>query len=142
MVAYNIANSGGGPGNLQAGYTGFPPSSASLAVVEPLVENKYSTGWVTTFSVQSVDGTPATLSLTYSGNKTPNCNPCNYTMPAGVSSHTFNQVTDGHVPVGFLGGVRITSNKNIVVIADQTNATAPNYAGGDSLAGFVGFSAP
>ena len=34
-LAYNIANSGGGPGNLQAGYTGFPPSSASLAVVDP-----------------------------------------------------------------------------------------------------------
>ena len=142
VIAYNEANSGGGPGNLQSGYLGFPASEASSSVVVPLVENLYSTGWVTTFSVQSIDGTPANLTLTYSGNLTPLCNPCTYNMPAGVSAHTFNQQSDGHVPQHFLGGVTINSNKPIVVIADQTNTLSTTYAGGDSLAGFVGIVAP
>jgi hypothetical protein len=141
IVVYNIANSGGGPGNLQAGYVGFPAGKASQDVVVPLIENHYSTGWVTTYSVQSVDGTPANLTLTYSGNLAPNCNPCTYNMPPSESAHTFNQESDGHVPSGFLGGVSISSNKSIVVIADQTNFVAPYYSGGDSLAGFIGFVA-
>jgi hypothetical protein len=58
------------------------------------------------------------------------------------ASQTFNQTSDGHVPVGFLGGVTITSDKNIVVIADQANTTAASYIGGDSAAGFVGFPSP
>jgi hypothetical protein len=138
VVAYNISNSGtGGTGNLAEGYVGFSASQGAAKVVVPLIEYMYSTGWNTTFSVQSLDGTPATLALTYSGNKTPLCNPCNVTMSA--ASQTFNQTTDGHIPSGFLGGVTIVSNKNIVVIADQDNTTSASYVGGDSAAGFVGF---
>jgi len=141
VVAYNISNSGsGGQGNLAEGYTGFAPSQGATTVVVPLIEHMYSTGWNTTFSVQSLDGTPATLSMTYSGNIAPLCNPCNVTMSA--ASQTFNQTTDGHVPTGFLGGVKIVSNKNIVVIADQDNTTSASYIGGDSAAGFVGFPSP
>jgi len=139
VAAYNIANSGtGGAGNLQAAYLGFPPSAAGTNIVVPLIENMYSTGWVTTFSVQSIDGNPATLTLVYSpvaGSCNGSCTK-NFTM--SEASHTFNQLSDGHVNTGFLGGVNITSDRNIVVIADQTNTTAPAYQGGDSLAGFVG----
>jgi hypothetical protein len=141
VVAYNISNSGlGGSGNLAEGYVGFAASQGATTVVVPLIERTYSTGWNTTFSVQSLDGTPATLSMTYSGNMAPLCSPCNVTMSS--ASQTFNQTSDGHVPSGFLGGVKIVSNKNIVVIADQANTTAASYAGGDSAAGFVGFPSP
>lgn len=141
VVAYNISNSGlGGSGNLAQGYVGFAASQGATTVVVPLIEHMYSTGWNTTFSVQSLDGTPATLSMTYSGNIAPICSPCNVTMSA--ASQTFNQTADGHVPTGFLGGVKIVSNKNIVVIADQANTTSTSYAGGDSAAGFVGFPSP
>jgi hypothetical protein len=103
----------------------------------------YSTGWITTYSVQSVDGSSADLSMVYSGNMAPSCNPCTYNMPAGESAHTFNQGSDGHIPQGFLGGVTITSTngKALVVIADQANTSFVNYQGGDSAAGFVGFAA-
>jgi len=141
VVAYNISNSGsGGSGNLAQGYVGFAASQGAMTVVVPLIEHMYSTGWNTTFSVQSLDGTPATLSMTYSGNIAPLCSPCNVTMSA--ASQTFNQTTDGHVPSGFLGGVKIVSDKNIVVIADQANTASASYAGGDSAAGFVGFPSP
>lgn len=136
VVVYNIANSAGGPGNYAIGYVGFPNSLGAKKVAVPLIENHYSTGWDTTFSVQNIEGGTANLSMVYSGNKAPNCNPCNYTMT--TPSHTFNQVTDGHVPTGFLGGVTITSDKKIVVIADQNKTGAP----GDTAAGFPGIAIP
>ncbi len=140
VVAYNIANTAvGGAGNLGMGYVGFPQSAASNNAVVPLIENLYSTGWGTTFSVQSIDGTPANLTLKYSGNKTPLCNPCTYNMSANEASHTFNQGSDKHVPQGFIGGVSVSSNKPIVVIADQNNAVAAIYRNGDAAAGFPGF---
>jgi len=137
VVAYNIANSGGGPGNLAMGYIGFASSSVAQEVVVPLIMNNYSTGWDTTFSVQNVDGGTANLDLYYSGNLSPSCSPCEFAMTE--ASHTFNQASDAHIPSGFLGGVKIVSDKNIVVIADQANYDSPNYAGGDSAAGFAGF---
>jgi hypothetical protein len=141
VVAYNISNSGsGGSGNLAEGYVGFAASQGALTVVVPLIEHTYSTGWNTTFSVQSLDGTPATLGMTFSGNKAPLCSPCNITMSS--ASQTFNQTSDGYTPSGFLGGVKIVSNKNIVVIADQSNTASASYAGGDSAAGFTGFPSP
>jgi len=140
VVAYNISNSGtGGAGNLAQGYVGFSNTQGALSVVVPLIENNYS-GWNTTFSVQSLDGTAATLSMLYSGNVSPICSPCGVTMSS--ASQTFNQTVDGHVPAGFIGGVRITSNKAIVVIADQANTSTPAYIGGDSAAGFSGFPIP
>jgi hypothetical protein len=141
VVAYNISNSGsGGLGNLAEGYVGFAASQGALTVVVPLIEHMYSTGWNTTFSVQSLDGTPATLNMTYSGNLAPLCSPCTVVMSA--ASQTFNQTSDGHIPTGFIGGVKIVSNKNIVVIADQANTTSATYIGGDSAAGFAGFPSP
>lgn len=138
VVAYNIANTArGGASNLGIGYLGFPQSGASGTVIVPLIENKYSSGWSTTYSVQSVDGTPANLSLSYSGNKAPLCNPCTVNMT--TASQTFNQLYDGHIPTGFIGGVTITANKNIVVIADQNVDMATPYAAGDAAAGFAGF---
>jgi|GEM_PF-851317 len=140
VVVYNIANSApGGAGNLQMAYLGFPPSKAVKNVVVPLIENEYGGGkWVTTYTVQSVDGTPATLTLTYApfpGSPAPLCNPCNETT--GTATRTFNQKTGPlHVPTQFGGGVSIASDKNIVVIADQTSFTL----GGDTAAGFAGFA--
>lgn len=140
VVAYNISNSGlGGAGNLAEGYVGFAASQGAMTVVVPLIEHMYS-NWNTTFSVQSLDGTPAILSMSYSGNIAPLCSPCNVTMSA--ASQTFNQTVDGHVPMGFIGGVKIVSDKNIVVIADQANTTTATYIGGDSAAGFSGFPSP
>jgi hypothetical protein len=134
VAVYNISNSGaGGPGNLAVGYTGFPASKAKNTVVVPLIENVYSTGWATTYTVQSVDGTSADLQLTYNGNLAPLCNPCS--ASTNGAARTFNQIADGHVPTGFLGGVNITSTKPIVVIADQQNINMPV---GDTAAGFVG----
>lgn len=137
VAVYNISNSGaGGPGNLAVGYTGFNPAKAKQSVVVPLIENTYGGGgWTTTYTVQSVDGTPANLSMVYNGNLTPSCNPCTSDM-GGKAAFTYNQGPSGqgHVPAGFLGGVTITSNKNIVVIADQNSPGGS----GDTAAGFVG----
>jgi hypothetical protein len=139
VVAYNIANSGtGGAGNSAIGYVGFPAAGAGTTVVVPLIENHYSTGWDTTFSVQSIDGTAATLTLVYA----PTAGSCNGSCTKNVTmsgaAQTFNQVSDGHINAGFLGGVTITSSKNIVVIGDQNNAVAASYQGGDAAAGFPG----
>jgi len=140
VVAYNIANTGtGGPSNLGMGYVGFSDTQGAKTVVVPLIENAYHGVWNTTFSVQSLDGTPATLSMTYSGNLSPICNPCIVTM--STASQTFNQLFDGHVPAGFIGGVKIISDRNIVVIGDQAG-TAPSIAAGDTAAGFPGFALP
>jgi len=134
VVVYNIANSAGGAGNYALGYVGFPSTGGAREVAIPLIENRYSTGWDTTFSVQNIEGGTAGLSMVYSGNKTALCDPCGYTMTS--PSHTFNQTTDGHIPEGFIGGVTITSDKDIVVIGDQ------NKTGGlgDTAAGFPGIA--
>ena len=140
VTAYNIANTGtGGLGNLGMGYVGFSDAQGAANVVVPLIENNYHGAWNTTFSVQSIDGTPAHLIMTYSGNLAPLCNPCELDMSA--ASQTFNQLYDGHVPAGFIGGVKISSNKPIVVIGDQAG-TAANIAAGDTAAGFPGFALP
>jgi hypothetical protein len=139
VVAYNIANSGtGGAGNQQMGYVGFSPTDGATSVVVPLIENRYGAGqWVTTYSVQVLDGSTANLTLTYSGNKAQTCPaPCNVSV---IGAHTFNQPADGHVPVGFIGGVAITSDKPIVAIGDQGYGGTGAIAGGDVAAGFVGF---
>lgn len=136
VVVYNIGDAGLGNHRTEA-YVGFPSSGAAQTIIVPLIENMYGSGWLTTFSVQSVDGSTPTLQLTYSGNKTPTCNPCDGGMTG--PSKTFDQSKDGHVPTGFIGGVRIVSNKNIVVIADQDNKANPGIKGGDTAAGFVGF---
>ena len=132
VVVYNISNSAGGPGNYALGYVGYPASAGANKVAIPLIENHYSAGWDTTFSVQNIEGGSATLYLTYSGNQTANCDPCTYNMT--TDSHTFNQTVDDHIPVGFIGGVTITSTKKIVVVGDQ------NLGGGagDTAAGFPG----
>ena len=137
VVAYNIANSAsGGSGNLQVGYLGFPTSKAVKNVVVPLIENEYGAGkWITTYSVQSIDGAQAQLTLTYSGNTSPNCNPCTAATDSS-GFKTFNQKTDGHVPSNFIGGVAIASDRDLVVIGDQTSFTA--FSGGDTAAGFAG----
>lgn len=136
VVVYNISNSAGGPGNYALGYVGYAQAFGATKVSVPLIENQYSTGWDTTFSVQNVEGGTANLTLKYSGNMASSCpaGGCSYTM--SETSHTFNQVADGHVPTGFLGGVTITSDKEIVVIADQ-NKTG---AAGDTAAGFPGIT--
>lgn len=136
VVVYNISNSAGGPGNYALGYVGYAESFGATKVSVPLIENQYSTGWDTTFSVQNIEGGTAELTLKYSGNLASDCpaGGCNYEMT--TASHTFNQVMDGHVPPGFLGGVTITSDKKIVVIADQ-NKTG---AAGDTAAGFPGIT--
>jgi hypothetical protein len=139
VAAYNCANSGtGGAGNLQSAYLAFPSSAAGTTVVVPAIVNMYS-NWVTTFSVQSIDGTAPTVTLVYapsSGTCVGSCTKSGITWTG--ASHTFNQATDGHVNAGFLGGVTITSDKSIVVIADLTNFITPAYLGGDSLSGFPG----
>ncbi|HEX9117910.1 MAG TPA: hypothetical protein VGA61_17715 [Anaerolineae bacterium] len=134
VVVYNIANPGGGPGYYAIGYTGQSSAAATTTVAVPLIENKYSSGWLTTYSVQSADGTPANLSMVFSGNKAPNCNPCTFNMTG--ATRTFDQSADGFVPTGFIGGVTITASKPIVVIADQ------NLLGGlgDTAAGFPGIT--
>jgi hypothetical protein len=132
VVVYNISNSAGGPGNYAMGYVGFGSGAKKVAI--PLIENRYSSGWDTTFSVQNIEGGDAALEMVYSGNLAPLCNPCKKTMT--TESFTFNQTTDGHVPAGFLGGVMITSTKNIVVIADQNKTGAQ----GDTAAGYPGLA--
>jgi hypothetical protein len=136
---YNISNNNGGPGNANEGYVGFPNTAGATTVVVPLIENMYSTGWETTFTVQNIDGGTANLSLTYGGNKAANCNPCTADVTGG--SKTFNQGQDGHIPTGFIGGVKIVSTnaKRIVVIGDQANFKSSTYAPGDTAGGFTGF---
>ena len=139
VVAYNIANSLGSA-NSNEGYVGFP-ATGSTSVVVPLIENMYSTGWVTTFTAQVVNGGSANLTLSYSGNLQPAaiCQPS--CPPVTINgSHTFNQANDGQVPTGFLGGVTITSTSPIVVIADQNNSTFSAYKYGDAAAGFSGIN--
>jgi hypothetical protein len=139
VVVYNLANSGnGGPGNRQMGYVGFSGLSSATKVAVPLIENNYSTGWNTTFSVQKVEGGDAHLQMTYSGNKAPVCNPCTYLLTDASPAYTFNQASGTHVPTGFLGGVMITSDKKVVVIADQDK----NSTVGDTAAGFPGIAVP
>jgi len=136
VIVYNISNSAaGGAGNFSVGYVGAPSTQGATDVAVPLIENQYSTGWDTTFSVQVISGGTANLSMVYSGNMAASCNPCTASV---TGSGTFNQVTDGHVPTGFLGGVTITSDTDIVVIGDQ-NKTGGS---GDTAAGFPGIPIP
>lgn len=133
VVAYNIANTLGA-GDRAIGYTGISPADTGTSIGVPLIENKYGAGqWVTTYSVQVLDGGSATLNLQYSG--TVAGSPFTNAISVGISgSQTFNQVSDGHVPAGFLGSVKITANKPIAVIADQNSLIRP----GDVAAGFPG----
>ena len=135
VIVYNEANSGtGGAGNFALGYVGFPSAAGSMNVAMPLVMYQYSTGWDTTFSVQVIGGGVANLTLSYAditGSKT----------AVITDSYTFNPSQSGnqaygHVPTGYIGGVTVTSDKNIVVIGDQ------NLTGGvgDTSAGFPGLS--
>ena len=130
VIAYNIANTLG-PGDRAIGYTAFAPSDVGTRIAVPLIENAYSGGqWVTTFSVQAISGT-ATLTLRYS----------NGTVKTGLrvdGARTFNQLTDGHVPPGFIGSVVIESDSPIAVIGDQNSLVKP----GDVAAGFPGVKIP
>ncbi|RLI51941.1 MAG: hypothetical protein DRP09_18700 [Candidatus Thorarchaeota archaeon] len=135
VIVYNISNSAGGAGNFSVGYVGPPSTQGAMDVAVPLIENHYSTGWDTTFSVQVVGGGTANLSMTYSGNMAASCSPCTASV---TGSGTFNQVTDGHVPAGFLGGVTISSSADIVVIGDQNKTGGV----GDTAAGFPGIPIP
>ncbi|MDW8064571.1 MAG: hypothetical protein RMK32_02930 [Anaerolineae bacterium] len=133
VIAYNIANTLG-PGNRAIGYTAFSPSDVGTRVAVPLIENEYGGGkWITTFSVQVVGGGNAALTLIYSGNTG------TYTYQASITdAKTFNQLSDGHVPTGFLGSVTISSTKPIAVIGDQNSLILD----GDVAAGFPGVRAP
>lgn len=133
VIAYNIANTLG-PGDRAIGYTAFSPSDVGTKMAVPLIENRYSGGqWVTTFSVQVIGGGSANLTLSYSGNLG------TFSWSGSISdSRTFNQLSDGHVPAGFLGSVTITSDKPIAVIGDQNSL----ILGGDVAAGFPGVKVP
>lgn len=133
VIAYNIANTLG-PGDRALGYTAFSPADVGTKMAVPLIENQYGGGqWVTTFSVQVIGGGTANLTLQYSGNLGA------YTKNVTINNaQTFNQLTDGHIPAGFLGSVTITSDKPIAVIGDQ-NST---ILSGDVAAGFPGVKAP
>lgn len=130
VIAYNIANTLG-PGDRAIGYTAFAPSDVGTRIAVPLIENQYGGGkWVTTFSVQAISGT-ATLTLRYSDG----------TVRTGLAvngSRTFNQLTDGHVPPGFIGSVVIEADSPIAVIGDQNSLVKP----GDVAAGFPGVKIP
>lgn len=141
VLQYNISNNiNGGPGNANIGYVGVPTTASSLKVVVPLIENLYSSGWTTTYTVQNVEGGTANLKLYYAGNKAPLCSPCNVIMTTG--SKTFTQNLDGHLPTGFIGGVRIESDKKIVVIGDQGNFISPAVKSGDNAGGYAGYAVP
>lgn len=133
VVAYNIANTLGS-GDRAIGYTGIPPADTGTSIAVPLIENRYGAGqWVTTFSVQVLDGSQANLTLEYAGSVAGQ--PWSNSLGVSVTgSKTFNQANDGHVPVGFLGSVKITSNKPIAVIGDQNSLVNV----GDVAAGFPG----
>lgn len=136
VIAYNIANTLG-PANLAIGYTAIPPSDVGTKIAVPLVENQYSGGlWTTTFSVQVVGGGTANLTLKYVGNQ----GTFQYDNVIVNNSKTFNQLSDGHIPSGFLGSVTIISDKPIAVIADQNSLSPGNV--GDVAAGFPGIKAP
>ena len=133
VVAYNIANTLGGSGNRAIGYTGIPPADTGTVMAVPLIENGYGAGqWVTTFSVQVLDGSSATVDLVYSGSVGGQPYSVTKSNQQVNGSRTFNQASDGHVPTGFLGSVKITSNKPIAVIADQNSL----ILSGDVAAGF------
>jgi hypothetical protein len=133
VVAYNIANTLGGSGNRAIGYTGIPPADTGTVMAVPLIENGYGAGqWVTTFSVQVLDGSSASLTLEYSGSVGGQPYSVTKSNQEVKGSRTFNQASDGHVPPGFLGSVKITSNKPIAVIADQNSL----ILSGDVAAGF------
>lgn len=133
VIAYNIANTLG-PGDRAIGYTAFAPSDVGTKMAVPLIENQYSGGkWTTTFSVQVIGGGTANLTLNYSGNLG--------TFSRNVTvnnAQTFNQLSDGHIPSGFLGSVTILSDKPIAVIGDQNSL----ILSGDVAAGFPGVKAP
>ncbi|WP_376791072.1 hypothetical protein [Thermoflexus sp.] len=133
VIAYNIANTLG-PGNRAIGYTAFSPSDVGTKMAVPLIENQFGGGqWITTFSVQVIGGGSANLTLIYSGNLG--------TVQRSVSisdSYTFNQLSDGHIPAGFLGSVTIISDKPIAVIGDQNSLIKE----GDVAAGFPGVKVP
>jgi hypothetical protein len=133
VIAYNIANTLG-PGDRAIGYTAVNPADTGTKMAVPLIENKYSGGqWTTTFSVQVIGGGTALLTLTYQGNTG------THTWTGSVTdAYTFNQLSDGHVPAGFLGSVTITSNKPLAVIGDQNSLVL----GGDVAAGFPGVKVP
>ncbi len=133
VIAYNIANTLG-PGDRALGYTAFSPADVGTKMAVPLIENQYGGGqWVTTFSVQVIGGGTANLTLQYSGNAG------TYTYNVTINNaRTFNQLTDGHIPTGFLGSVTITSDKPIAVIGDQNSL----ILSGDVAAGFPGVKAP
>ncbi|WP_376790583.1 hypothetical protein [Thermoflexus sp.] len=133
VIAYNIANTLG-PGDRAIGYTAFAPSDVGTKMAVPLIENQYSGGkWTTTFSVQVIGGGAAQLTLNYSGNLG--------TFSRNVTvqdAQTFNQLSDGHIPPGFLGSVTILSDKPIAVIGDQNSL----ILSGDVAAGFPGVKSP
>ncbi|WP_322802309.1 hypothetical protein, partial [Thermoflexus sp.] len=133
VIAYNIANTLG-PGDRAIGYTAFAPSDVGEKMAVPLIENQYSGGkWTTTFSVQVIDGGTANLTLNYSGNLG------TYIRNVTVNNaQTFNQLSDGHIPPGFLGSVTISSDKPIAVIGDQNSL----ILSGDVAAGFPGVKSP
>ncbi len=133
VIAYNIANTLG-PGDRAIGYTAFAPSDVGTKMAVPLIENQYSGGkWTTTFSVQVIGGGTANLTLNYSGNLG------TFSVPFTVNNaYTFNQLSDGHIPSGFLGSVTILSDKPIAVIGDQNSL----ILFGDVAAGFPGVKAP
>ncbi len=133
VIAYNIANTLG-PGNLAIGYTAVHPDDTGTKMAVPLIENQYGGGkWTTTFSVQVIGGGTANLTLTYTGNTG------TYTWSGQViDAKTFNQLSDGHIPAGFLGSVTITSDKPLAVIGDQNSLILP----GDVAAGFPGVKVP
>jgi len=133
VIAYNIANTLG-PGDRAIGYTAFAPSDVGTKMAVPLIENQYGGGkWITTFSVQVIGGGPAKLTLKYSGNLG------TYIRHVTVNNaRTFNQLSDGHIPRGFLGSVTILSDKPIAVIGDQNSL----ILSGDVAAGFPGVKSP
>jgi hypothetical protein len=144
VTSYNITNNriNGLPANNNMGYVGFPSSAAATTVIDPLVEDLYH-GWESTFTVQNVEGGTANLKLYYAGNTgspAPLCNPCLASITTG--SMTFVQQGGGHVSPNFIGGVRIVSDKKIVVIGDQgqyQDYSANGYSAGDTAGGFTGF---
>ena len=133
VIAYNIANTLG-PGDRAIGYTAFAPSDVGTKMAVPLIENQYGVGkWTTTFSVQVIGGGTAHLTLIYSDNQN------TYTWPVTVdNARTFNQLSDEHIPPGFLGSVTILSDKPIAVIGDQNSL----ILSGDVAAGFPGVKSP
>ena len=134
VVVYNEANSAApGTGNFSVGYVAFPSTAGSMNVAVPLIMNAaYGGNWDTTVSVQVIGGGDANLTMSYAD--------VAGAIPETITdSYTFNYSTPGNkgygdLVEGYAGGVIITSDVNIVVIADQ------NLRGGvgDTAAGFPG----